>query len=158
MMGRIPEYPEYARVDSGVHEDIAEYTARYPPYSEFNYVNISSWDLVDSARVSMLNGNMVICLPDYISGTEFYSFLGDNEASITATTLLNEAEQNTSVRELRLVPEIGALSLKNSDLFNVVEDPDGHDYVLSLAEVAAKRGTKFRNMRHEISIFTDRHI
>jgi hypothetical protein len=157
-MGSIPEYPEYARVDSGVRENIIEHTAKYPPYSEFNYVNISSWDLNDSARVSVLNGNLVICLPDYMDGTEFYSFLGDNEACSTASTLLDEAELNSATRELRLVPEIGASVLESSGLFNVAEDPDGHDYVLSLAEVAAKRGSKFRNMRHEISIFSNRHI
>lgn len=153
-MGGIPEFPEYAPVDGGMGKAFNEYTARYQPYSDFNFVSILSWDVTDSARVTVLNDNLVIRLPDYVDGTEFYSFLGDNQVEGTVATLLDEAERHTDARKLRLVPEIGARALVQPSRYSVVEDADGHDYVISLPAVAARKGAGFRHMRREVNFFT----
>ncbi len=152
-MASIPEFPVYARVDMSVKSQIGEHTDRYPPYSDFNFVSILSWDTTDSAQVSTLNGNLVLRLPDYTDGVELFSFLGNTEVDATVAALLDAAEQQTSRRELRLVPEIGVLALESSGLFKVTEDPSSHDYVLSLSAIAEKYGSQFRNMRREIKTF-----
>ena len=157
MMGEIAKFPGFTRVDSRVRDQINAETAKYLPYSDFNHTNILSWNLTDTARASMLNGNVVLCLPDYIDGTEFYSFLGDNKVEHTARTLLDTAEEQTSARVLRLVPEVGASALRESGGFAVAEDLDGHDYVISLPELVANEGSSYRHMRHEINYFSKRY-
>lgn len=131
-----------------------EYTTRYQPYSDFNFVNILSWDVADSAQVTVLNDNLVIRLPDYVDGAEFYSFLGDNQVDATVDILLGEAERHTEARKLRLVPEIGARALGPQGKYDVEEDAEGHDYVISLPAVAAMHGKEFRHMRREVNFFT----
>lgn len=156
-MASIPEFPAYARVDSRVRDQISEFTDGHLPYSDFNSVNIQSWDLAGTAQVTMLHQNLVLRLPDYVDGTEFFSFLGNNEVNSTADVLLDEAERHSHRRELRLVPEIGAIALERSGLFGVQEDLDGHDYVLSLPAIVAKFGSGFRNMRRAINTFETKY-
>lgn len=155
-MGEIAEFPEYSRVTETVKQQIIEYTAEYPPYSDFNYTNILTWDLAERARVSRLHGNMVIRLPDYLTGSDFISFLGDNQAVETSETLLDAAEEHGGERILRLVPEVGVLALLGTERFMVSEDADGHDYVLSLPELLAESGPRYRHMRYEINHFSSR--
>src|SRR5882757_8931579 len=110
MLG-IPEFPDYTSVQPSIRVDIERHTQRHAPYSDFNFINILSWDLGGDARVSRLNNNLALCLPDYVDGVPFYSFLGDQHVEDTAGALLNEAERNTGARQLRLVPELGAIAL-----------------------------------------------
>jgi len=156
-MGGIPEFPEYARVSTDIKSEIFEFTSGYPPYSDFNFNNILSWDITGSAKVTMLNSNLVLCTSDYVNSSPFFTFLGDNQAFSTVDAVLNEAELHTDVRALRSVPEIGAKALQHVEIYRVDEDVDSHDYVLSLPEIASKQGSKFRNMRHEINIFESRY-
>ncbi|HSX29701.1 MAG TPA: phosphatidylglycerol lysyltransferase domain-containing protein [Candidatus Saccharimonadales bacterium] len=156
-MGFITEYPEFSGVDLNVAAKIETYTRQYPPYSDFNAVNTLCWNNDESARVTNLHGNLAMRLPDYLDGAPFYSFLGDKEVAATARILLDEAERTTGRRTLRLVPEVGALALRETGAFTVTEDPDGHDYVLSLADVAAKSGKKYIHMRQEVNYFANHY-
>ncbi|HEX8182583.1 MAG TPA: phosphatidylglycerol lysyltransferase domain-containing protein [Candidatus Saccharimonadales bacterium] len=157
MMGEIAQFPDYSPVDISIRDQLLAYTARYEPYSDFNYTNMVSWDVTGGARVALLNGNLVARFPDYLNGSEFYSYLGDTQVDATVEILLNEAERCTPTRELRLVPAVGTLALANSTEYSLAEDVDGHDYVISLTDIVRKHGSSFRHMRHEINHFYTRH-
>ncbi|MEJ0042787.1 MAG: hypothetical protein WDM81_11525 [Rhizomicrobium sp.] len=51
-------------------------TRRFPPYSDFNFLNLYSWDAGERVRLSSLNGNLVIRFADYLTDEPFYMFLG----------------------------------------------------------------------------------
>ena len=140
-----------------MREEIVAHSQQFQPYSEFNYVNMYAWDLRGSTRVTLLHDNLVLHMPDYMDGPDFYSFLGNNRVVDTTDILLNEAEALTDHRYLRLVPEVGALLLNATTKYDVTEEHDGHDYIISLPEVAAKYGPRYRNMRHEIYKFLGVH-
>ncbi|HSX32674.1 MAG TPA: phosphatidylglycerol lysyltransferase domain-containing protein, partial [Candidatus Saccharimonadales bacterium] len=156
-MGGISEFPDYTSVQPSIRADIEKFTRRHKPYSDFNFNNVLSWNLGGTARVSRLNNNLALQLPDYIDGVTFYSFLGDEQVEATASTLLDEAERNTGIRRLRLVPEIGAVALADSGKFTVTEDRDGHDYTLCLPDLLEKRGAKYTHMRQELNYYTSKY-
>jgi uncharacterized protein len=156
-MAEIPTFPEFTPIEGGLQQQINEYTKRHPPYSDFNFVNLLSWDIEGDARITRLHDNLAICLPDYVNGVPFYSFLGDNEVDATTSALLDEAEYHTSLRQLRLVPEVGALALEASGKFDIIEDPGGHDYVVSLPEICAMQGPGFKHLRQELNFFSSRY-
>jgi len=153
-MGGIPGFPEYARVDHDIKDAFAAQTARYLPYSDFTFVNIVSWDAAETAQTTMLHDNLVVRMSDYVDGAVFYSFLGDNRVDETVDVLLDEAEKHTGTRQLRLVPEIGARALMQPNGYAIEEDPDEHDYVISLPAIVDRWGARFRHMRREVNFFS----
>ena len=91
--------------------------------------------------------------PDYVIGEHFISFLGGNLVESTARILLDEAESTTAERSLQLVPEIGALALRGSGAFEVKEEPDMSDYIISLSKLALMEGKEFRHFRRYVRAF-----
>lgn len=149
----IPTFPHFTGVNESMLSDMQAMTAQHQPYSDFNVVNVLSWDIDATARISNLHGNLVMCLPDYITGEDFYSFLGDQAVEQTAATLLDTAESETGQRHLRLVPAIGAETLAACRAYQVTEDESGHDYVLHLPEVVAMHGKHFAHLRRYVHKF-----
>ena len=80
----IPEFPEFKKLELSDKEDVEAFTKKFPPYSDFNFVSMWSWDIKGEMRLSILNGNLVVRFTDYITGDPFYSFLGNNKTNETA--------------------------------------------------------------------------
>lgn len=74
----IPEFPKFKHIELIDKEEIEQITHKYPPYSDFNFVSMWSWDIKGEIRISKLNNNLVVRFTDYLSGNPFFSFLGDN--------------------------------------------------------------------------------
>lgn len=149
----INEYPRYSKIRPELQQAIKNITNAYPPYSDFSFANLVSWNSSGGGRVSLLNNNLVLNYPDYTTGDHFVTFLGDYAAEATAGTLLDEAEQTTPERKLYLVPQIGASALAASREFAVCEDINSHDYVISLPKIAAMEGSEFRHFRRAVGVF-----
>lgn len=157
-MGSISRYPEFVPVDTQLKDAVDTFTANYPPYSDFSYTNLVAWDVDNSWRISMLNDNLVVKMSDYVTGAVFYSFLGNREVEDTTLELLRAADADTTaLKELYLVPEIGAAAMGASGLVSVVEDPSAHDYIVSLPSIAAARGKKFQIVRQAIGYFESKY-
>lgn len=156
-MADLPEFPKFARVNESVRSALENYTDQHDPYSDFNYVNLVSWDIAGMAQISQLHGNVVLSYPDYLDGSGFYTFLGNNRVHDTTHQLLETSRREHGVKRLRLVPAIGAHLLKDCKEFISIEDHDNHDYVLSLPEVSKADGSSFRQLRREVKAFQHRH-
>ena len=84
----IPEFPQFKNLELTDKKEVEKITGKYPPYSDFNFVSMWSWDIKGEMRLSILNGNLVVRFTDYITGNPFYSFLGNNEVNDTVEKLL----------------------------------------------------------------------
>jgi hypothetical protein len=149
----IQAFPNFVPINDTIKDQVYAHASQYPHYSDFNYVNMLAWDLNQQTVVSVLRGNLVVRMSDYLTDERFYSFLGNIETAETTTELLNIAEQESAGRKLCLVPEIGVHALKASELFAVTEDTAAHDYVISIPDVAAATGKKFQNVRQAVGYF-----
>ncbi len=125
----LPAFPNFKKLELSDQADIKAITQKYPPYSDFNFVSMWSWDVKEEMRISELNGNLVVRFTDYVTGEADYSFIGDNKTNETASTLLNFCQESKIKPILRLVPEI---SVKNLDpnIFSIQPDRDNFDYVI----------------------------
>ena len=92
-MFMIPEFPQFKPIELSDKQEVEKITSQYPPYSDFNFVSMWSWDIKGEMRLSMLNGNLVVKFNDYITGEPFYSFLGKNKLNETAEILLNLSKE-----------------------------------------------------------------
>lgn len=148
----IPEFPQFKKLELSDKKDVEKFTLKFPPYSDFNFVSLWSWNIKDEMRLSVLNNNLVIHFNDYLSGKLFYSFLGNNKVNETAEVLLKLSKKEGLEPVLKLVPED---STKGLDLnkFKIEEDRDNFDYIYSIADLKTLPGGKFSKKRNQISNF-----
>src|SRR6185312_6286618 len=127
----ILEFPNFTPISLDMQAEIQTITSRFPPYADFSFVNLLSWNNSGRGAVALLHDNLVVFYPSYVGEGHFLTFLGDNRVKRTAQILLEmaEAAPDVSGRKLQLVPHIGATALAGHNTVQVVEDLDNHDYV-----------------------------
>lgn len=147
----IATYPNFSKLDLSHREQIQRHTARFAPYSDFNFTSLFCWNTDGTTEVAMLNDNLVIRMPDYLDGHLVYSLLGDNQIDESVELLLETAGK------LELVPEVVVQALQQTTRYKITEDEDNHDYVYELDHLAAMLGGKFKKKRNKINIFISEH-
>ncbi|MEI8174518.1 MAG: phosphatidylglycerol lysyltransferase domain-containing protein [bacterium] len=153
----LPEFPQFKTLELSDKGDVEVFTKKFPPYSDFNFVSMWSWDIKGEMRISQLNNNLVVRFTDYITGEPFYSFLGDNEVNDTVEKLLEISKKEGLKAELKLIPEE---AIKNLDLKNypTEEDPDHFDYIYKNENLANFNEKKFKNKRYLFKKFKTSYL
>ncbi|HEV2560727.1 MAG TPA: phosphatidylglycerol lysyltransferase domain-containing protein [Rhizomicrobium sp.] len=152
----IPIFPGFKRLELSDRADVERITARFPPYSDFNFTSMYSWDTHGHIFLSSLHGNLAVRFADYATMEPFYMFLGDEASNETASMLIELSEQEGLVPELRLLPEAAVKEL-DPLVFAVTEEHDHHDYIASLERVAAYDGRQFSRQRTAARRFEREH-
>ena len=145
----IPEFPRFKTLELSDKEEVEKITAKYPPYSDFNFVSMWCWDIKGEMRISLLNNNLVVKFTDYLTGNPFFSFLGDNMVNETAETLLKCSIEDELKPKLFLVSE-NIISKLDGNKFRVDEDIDNFDYIFDLKEVSEYSGSQFIKKRNKV--------
>jgi len=151
-MRTIPEFPTFETVDVAHREAVEAFTHAHEPYSDFNFTSLWAWDTSGERMVSQLNGNLVVRFTDYSTNEPFLSFLGTNETEHTARTLIDYCKANGLPTTLKLMPEVSTRGMRPSVL-KIEEDRDNFDYVYSVSELSAMRGSKYETKRNLIHRF-----
>lgn len=148
---RIPEFPTFKPLEIEDQYEVEQWVKRFPPYSDFNFVSLWSWNTSGGFELSWLNDNLVVLFNDYGSGDRFFSFLGFNQPDETAMALLDLAKQRGMIRQLRLLPAETARRLSPRPGLLLAPAPEHDDYILSTVSWSTLAGGQFRNKRNEIS-------
>ena len=144
--GVLPEFPKFKKLEISDKEAVEKITSKYPPYSDFNFISMWSWDIKGDMRLCQLHGNLVVRFTDYVTGEPFYSFLGDNKVNETAEALLQLSTEQGLEPKLKLIPEIVVNRLDSK--FKVIEDRDNFDYIYKNEDLANLLGNKFHDKRY----------
>ena len=152
----IPEFPNFKKLELSDKEAVEKFTQKYPPYSDFNFVSIWSWNVDGEMKISQLNGNLVVRFIDYITNEPFYSFLGDNTTNETAETLLELSRREGITLQLKLMPEDSIKGL-NDQKFKIVESRDNFDYVYSLSSLYECNGKAYEKQRLLVNRFCKKY-
>jgi len=146
-------FPRFVPLDSAHRDQIETITKQFPPYSDFNFTSLYSWNTAEAAAFSTLQGNLIIRFNDYLTGEPFYSFLGQTDVNKTAEALLSLTEAEGRPIEIKLIPESTAKNVDTTQ-FLVTEDTDNFDYILSVDQLKALAGSQFVKHRNKVSKFT----
>lgn len=150
----IPSFPEFKKVEMSDGKLIEHFTARFPPYNDFEFTSLWSYNIDGKNAFSFYNNNLIIRIHDFVTGEYFYSFLGINKIKDTITSLLEQSREDHFNPQLKLVPEIAILSTSEiGKYFLVMEDPDNFDYILSVKEIADFSGSKYQDKRNLVNRF-----
>lgn len=158
-MQSFPKFPEFKKLGLEDKNAFYEFTKRYPPYSDYNFVSLWSYDVEDDTLISILNGNLVIRLRGYISNEYTYSFLGNHQPLETIEELIGFMEGAGFPTELKLIPEINIVEHRSliENNFIVSEDRDGFDYVFSLENINNLSGKNYSGKRNKTNRFIKDH-
>lgn len=152
----VPKFPLFKKLEIADQAYIENFTRRFEPYSDYNFVSLWSWNTRDQVRISELNGNLVVRFSDYLTGIPFYSFLGEEDVDVTAGQLLRLTIDDGIFPTLKLVPMVSA-NLFNNKIFQVTEDPDNFDYILSVDRLKTFSGTKLSAKRNYSKRFNQKY-
>src|SRR5690348_5704367 len=121
-----PVFPSFKKLELSDKSEFESFVKKFEPYSDFNFVSLWSYNTEDDFELSILNGNLVLKMNNYITLKPFYTFLGDQQIEETISTLLNFSESKNLIPEIRLIPEVNVLSELDSlsQKFEMKEDPD----------------------------------
>ncbi|MBI5906540.1 DUF2156 domain-containing protein [Candidatus Saccharibacteria bacterium] len=142
----IAKFPAFSKLTLDLKDDVEAVTSHFEPYSDFNFSSLYCWDTDDYTSVSDLNGNLVIRLPDYLSGGPITSMLGDKKIDESIEQLL------ANTKALNLVPEVVVKALEKRR-FNLLADKDSFDYIYDLEQHANLTGPDFKGKRKKVNRF-----
>src|SRR5437016_1950840 len=148
----LPQFPQFKELELSDVEDLQRYTARYAPFSDFNFACLWSWNIDSSVLLCELNANLVVRLGDYVSGEVFYSFLGDRRVNDTVEALIDLSCKENLQPRLHLVPEVAAGQL-DTDRFSITEDDRHADYILMVDRLCTYQGSRLAAKRNEVRKF-----
>ena len=124
----IPQFPDFKLLEYTDKKDVENLLQGFPTYSDFNFTSLHVWNVKNEMLISKLNGNLVVCFSDYITGNPFMSFLGIKEASETAAILIAHSKAKYDLPMLKLIPETVIQFLPESD-FCLIPERDSFDYI-----------------------------
>ena len=154
----IPEFPKFKKIELGDKENIEKITRYYPPYSDFNFDSLWTWDINNKVKISILNGNLVVRFNDYLTREPFFSFIGDKKVVATIEVLLAHSKANGMLEKLRLLPEVNfSREIKNLNKYMFIEDRDSFDYIYSNQNLATFPGFEFSQCRKMCNRFITRN-
>lgn len=131
----IPNFPEFKNLTVGDKQAVEAFTHHHLPYSDFNFTNLFAWDVLETRKISNINGNLAVLFTDYRTNKPSLSFLGTRDAINTAQSLLYFSSALDVEPVLSFIPEETASTLIARDL-KVEEDASNHDYIFSIPEIA----------------------
>jgi hypothetical protein len=152
----IPQFPEFKKLELSDKEDVEKFTKQFPPYSDFNFVSMWSWDTKGEMGLSELNGNLVVKFSDYLTAEPLLGFIGTNEATQTADMLLAYAKEEKMMPILKLIPEETA-RLIDPTKFLIEEDRNNFDYICDIDQLKTFEGAKFKQKRNEVNFLLASH-
>jgi len=144
---KISQFPEFTKLEVAHKKSIDEITSRFEPYSDFTFVNLFTWSLEGHTEVALHNGNLVVRLPDYMTGETIYSLLGDNKVDESIDRLLTLSDS------LSLVPGVVATSIVKPSRYILTEDRDGDDYMYAIETISCMPGIQLKKKRNKLNRF-----
>lgn len=148
----IPTFPNFTSLNKELKQTIESIIGRFQPYSNFNFSNLLAWDIYNSRKVSLLNGNLVFLLSNYDTREPFLTFIGDQKLTDSLDTLLEYAKTEKINPKVRFVAQEVTQELHEND-FSIAEDRDNFDYVYSTKQLAEMAGTSFKGKRRLTELF-----
>jgi len=150
----LPSFPTFKKLELSDKEEIDTHTGQFPPYSDFEFASLWSWDVKEEMGVSVLYDNLVVKFTDYTTGEPFLTFLGTKSVNETATELLAYSLVTYGQDTLNLIPEVSSVAL-DPNVFHVEESRDHFDYICDVERHLEYQGNELKSHRKLLRQFSE---
>ncbi len=148
----LPEFPKFKKLELSDHKEVELFTCKYPPYSDFNFEILWTWDIDNSVEISKYNQNLIIRLKDPFTDKVQLSFLGNNKINETLAGLFDHFEDESPDPQLSLVPEDCLKDIDFNSYFIEI-DLNSCDYIYDLKHLAEYLGRDYMKKRGKSNSF-----
>ena len=153
----IARFPDFQLLSLAAKDDVENIIARFPPYSDFNFVSMYSYNVKDDMAIADLHGNLVVRFKDYTSDKTFLSFIGEQRVDETIAALLKYAPEHGLGTSLHLIPEHVITLIGQPERWVITEDRDNHDYLVLAVKFSGLQGADYASKRNGINKFLKAH-
>jgi len=147
----INKFPQFTELELQHRSTVELITTKFEVYSDFNFTSLFCWGTDDETKIAILNGNLIIQLPDYQDGHSVFSMLGISKVDESIKTLMDTFERMT------LVPEIVIDNIRQKSKYIISEDRDNFDYIYDLADLSKLSGYRYKKLRNKKNAFLKAH-
>lgn len=151
----LPEFPNFKKIELSDRADVEKITSQFPPYSDFNFVSMYSWNTKEDMEISEHNGNLIVKFADYSNNQLFYSLLGKNSIAQTTKLLIEYTRKNNMEPVIKLVPDVVANEVHPH--FSIKEDRDNFDYIYHIPDLHKSSGKEYEDYRNLLNRFHKKH-
>lgn len=155
-MMSLPQFPIFKNIELHDKDIFEDYLKNFPPYSDFNFVSLWSWNTDEKIKFSFLNENLVLELSDYVDNTPILTFIGQIKVIDTVDSLLEFAKSQGFASELKLLPKHNFANLdirEINDRYKLSEDYNNFDYILDVSALSTMSGQKLKHKRKLLNRF-----
>lgn len=158
----LPTFPTFKRLSIKDKKEIDSHVHQFPPYSDFNFTSLLSWDIDKGTHVSLLHNNIVIKLYDYIDKKPLITLLGKHNLRQSCEEVMTYAVAHNMAAQLSLIPEVVVHDLKKAlkkhkGLLRCKKDEGNFDYIYTIQDILDLKGTRYRIKRKSIRRFKESH-
>ncbi len=154
---KIPNFPNFDHLSEMHRPCVKAFTARFQPYSTFNFTNLRAWDIYEDRKICDLNGNLVLLLSDYASKKPFFTLLGEIDIYDSLKTLLEYAHVHNYDPNIRFVTQEATESIFDDSYFHIIEDRQSFDYIYSTDQLTELNSSLFKEKRNLLQRFKTAH-
>lgn len=137
---------------------IESFTAKFPPYSDFNFISLYSWSLHSQTSFYIDDEKFLLKLPDYSSQEFILSFMILKNFNKNFLEILDFLDREEITKKFDLLPEILVPQIRSfferSNLDYVLkEDRGSFDYILNINKTVNAFGNEYKKYRQRLSRF-----
>lgn len=148
----------FKKLDIDDREVLEDYVKAFLPFSDFSFLSLFTYNTKGTLEYCFYNDNLIVKFEDYLTGEDFYSLLGKHKIHETVKVLLETAKHNGHKYELNLVPHSVIEHAPGiHEVFEVEEDRDNFDYVVSSLDIAELRPDKFPKKHKLVENFKQKY-
>lgn len=146
---------QFKRLSDSDKQVIDSHNATLPPYADWAYGTLRAWwDFYDDLEYLFHNDNLII-KSSYLSAgkSPYITIIGNNDVVATADDIFEWQKNNGYEQLIASVPEYTASALIDTERYNVKDDPDNAEYVLSSSAHASLDDPAHKRIRQKIHAF-----
>lgn len=128
-------------------------TAAYPPYSDFDFPSLWSWNVTDQIEWGLFLDCLIVRFADYETSEPFFTFLGTANADRVSRELLILSGSLGWPEELHLVPDCCICGMSDEEIV-ATENMDNFDYMFNTADHIKFTGNSLKKQRWKLNKFT----
>lgn len=153
----IPTFPEFKFLSLTDKTELESMTAKFMPYSDYNFVSMWSYNVEEDFEITKLYDNIIVCFRDYTTNEKTLSFFGNTQVNDLCTTLLAYTKEKNILQELKFIPEFAITESIDKQIFSIQEDANNADYIYNVEDLATLPGSVYTKKRHKVVQFKTKY-
>lgn len=150
-----PDFPNFVPLTLEDKDKYNQLVAHYPPFADISFTNLHIWwNLGGKLGVCVLNSNLVLNYDlSFDKPNSGWGLIGGNLIDESADTIFDYLKSHKRPAKIVHMPEFTVEQIKNRAAYNIQEEADFHEYIMSSQQLAKLEGAEHSRTRRKVNRF-----